>query len=170
MLRTRGVPGGRFDGARSRSCTDERGSAALEFLSLGVLLLVPLVYLVVAVSAIQGAQLASQGAARQAARVYAQAPDTAAGRRRAAVAVRFALADFGIADSAAEVRVTCRPRPRDCLHTGGVIEVGVTTDATLPLIPAFGEHRATVAVHAVSVQPVSRFRSPGTAVPDGSTP
>ena len=46
---------------RSRRSTDlltgERGSASLEFLTVGMILLVPLVYLVLAVAAIQAAAL-----------------------------------------------------------------------------------------------------------------
>ncbi|RII97030.1 hypothetical protein DZF97_17400, partial [Clavibacter nebraskensis] len=60
---------------------DDRGSAVLEFITAGVLLLVPLVYLVLAMSAIQGAALGTEGAARQAARVYVRADDDASGRR-----------------------------------------------------------------------------------------
>ncbi len=47
---------------------DDEGSAAVEFLMLTLLLLIPIVYLVLAVFTIQGASFAAAGAARDAAR------------------------------------------------------------------------------------------------------
>lgn len=60
----------------------ESGSASLEFVTVGVILLVPLVYLVLAVAAIQAGVLATEGAARHAARVYSLAPDDVRGATR----------------------------------------------------------------------------------------
>lgn len=135
------------------------GSAALEFLSLGVLLLIPLVYLVVALASIQGAQLATQGAARQAARVYVQSTGTEQARLAASRAVRYALADFGIDSESARVQITCRPNPRRCLAAGGTVSVTVRTTAELPLTPlSSGDARHGVLVEGAAVQPVSRFR------------
>ncbi|MCA1943576.1 MAG: pilus assembly protein, partial [Yonghaparkia sp.] len=57
----------------------DRGSASLEFLVAGLLMLVPLVYLILTLGTIQSAALATEGAARQAARVFVQAPSTAVG-------------------------------------------------------------------------------------------
>ena len=50
----------------------EDGSASLEFITAGMLLLLPLVYLVLTMAAIQAGAFAVEGAARQAARVYVQ--------------------------------------------------------------------------------------------------
>ena len=71
---------------RSRPWTDagERGSASLEFLTVGMILLVPLVYLVLALAAIQGGSLAVEGAARHAARVAVLTGDRADGIDRLA--------------------------------------------------------------------------------------
>ena len=63
---------------RRSKWSSEAGSASLEFLTVGVILLVPLVYLVLAMSAIQAGALAVEGAARQAARVAVQAIDSGA--------------------------------------------------------------------------------------------
>ena len=52
------------------------GSASLEFLTAGFILLLPIVYLILTVSSIQAGSLAVEGAARQAARVFVQADDT----------------------------------------------------------------------------------------------
>ena len=50
----------------------EQGSASLEFITVGMVMLIPLVYLVLTMSAIQAGALAAEGAARQAARVFVQ--------------------------------------------------------------------------------------------------
>lgn len=73
---------------RRSALHDDAGSAALEFITIGVILLVPLVYLVVALGAIQEQTLGVEAAARHIARTIAQAPDArehgiaARGRRR----------------------------------------------------------------------------------------
>ena len=80
----------------SNRWTDDRGSSSLEFVTVGLVLMVPLVYLVVAMAAIQGAALAIEGAARQAARVFVLAPDLAQAEASAIRALEFALADHGL--------------------------------------------------------------------------
>ena len=50
------------------SLRDETGTAALEFITVGLILLVPLVYLVLALASLQAGTFAVEGAARQAAR------------------------------------------------------------------------------------------------------
>ncbi|KZC96611.1 MULTISPECIES: hypothetical protein [Clavibacter] len=115
--------------------TDDRGSAALEFITAGVLLLVPLVYLVLALSAIQGAALATEGAARQAVRVYVRAADDAAGRREAEAAVEVALADQGVPPTGIVLDITCTPDPRACHVPRSLVHVSVRVSAGLPLAP-----------------------------------
>jgi hypothetical protein len=114
---------------------DDRGSAALEFVTAGVLLLVPLVYLVLALSAIQGAALATEGAARQAARVYVRADDDASGRREARAAVDVALADQGVPPYGIALDITCTPDPRACHAARSLVRVSVRVAAELPLAP-----------------------------------
>ena len=80
----------------SRLWTDESGSASLEFVTVGMIMLLPLVYLVLAVSSIQAGAFAAEGAARQAARVFVQSSDTGAGQAGAQRALDFALADNGV--------------------------------------------------------------------------
>ena len=70
-------------GAVSRRRGDERGSALVELTWLGVLLLVPLVWIVVSVFEVQRGAFATPGAVRSAARAFALAPDDAEGRQRA---------------------------------------------------------------------------------------
>ena len=81
---------------RPSSISSERGSASLEFLTVGMILLVPLVYLVLVVAAIQGGALAVEGAARQAARVAVLAATQASADAAVDRVVRVALADYGV--------------------------------------------------------------------------
>lgn len=139
----------------------ERGSAAVEVLVLGVLLLVPLVYLVLTVAALQGAAFAAEGAARQAARSIALAETDAAGRRAADAAAAIALADWRIEPGAAEVEVACAPDPGDCATPRGTVEVHVRVTAALPLLPpaVAADVPGTVGVDATARQQVSMFRA-----------
>lgn len=141
--------------------TSDRGNAALEFITAGLILLVPIVYLVIALAGIQGAQLAAAGAARQAARVYVQGSDQADASAEASAAVAFALADFGLQADAARVQVSCRPHPDACLTRLGTVTVTVRVRAPLPLVPDVLDlrHDAAVSVQASSTQRVSRFWS-----------
>ncbi len=142
---------------------DDRGSAALEFITAGVLLLVPLVYLVLALSAIQGAALGTEGAARQAARVYVRADDDAAGRREARSAVEVALADQGIAPGGIALYITCTPDPQSCHAPRSLVQVSVRVAAELPLAPpvAGPDAPGSVAVHGDADERVSVFARGG---------
>ena len=78
---------------RRRPELDERGSAVLEFHFLGILLLVPLVYVLLAVLDVQRTSYGVTQAAREAARVYAATGD----RARAEFAAQVALDDQRVA-------------------------------------------------------------------------
>lgn len=142
-----------------RHFPSDAGSAALEFITAGLLLLVPLVYLVIAVAVIQGGALAVEGASRQAARVFVQAPTPGVAQARAQTAVDFALADFGVSTGGASVRVRCSPQPAACLTRRGFVTVSVTARVALPLSPpALGvKTPLTIALTATSTEKVSRF-------------
>ncbi|GAA3399122.1 hypothetical protein [Cryptosporangium minutisporangium] len=71
----------------------EGGAAIVEFVFVGVLLLVPLLYLVLALSEIQRNAFAVTQAAREAGRAYVTADDPSTAPARAGYAVRLALAD-----------------------------------------------------------------------------
>jgi TadE-like protein. len=138
---------------------DDDGSASLEFITAGLILLVPLVYLVIAMANIQGASLAVAGAARQAARVYVTAPDATTAQERARRAVVVALADYGVDAGTSRVTVRCAPRPSACLTRNGSVTVRVDARARLPLMPNVLDldTAASVAVRAAATQTVSRF-------------
>jgi hypothetical protein len=137
----------------------EQGSAAVEVLVLGVLLLVPLVYLILTVAALQGAAFAAEGAARQAARSIAIAATDGEGRQAADVAAAVALADWRVPQGAAGIEVRCTPVPADCATARGTVEVRVRIAAALPLLPPALDVGApgAVPIEARSVQRVSMF-------------
>jgi hypothetical protein len=141
----------------------DEGSAPLEFITAGLLLMVPLVYLIVAISALQGAAFAAEGAARQAARVFVQSPSTAEAERASARAALVALDDFGISEDAARLDFDCLPDPRNCLTRSGTVTVTVRVLIELPLVPSFlGLDAATsVPFDATATQTVSRFWGSG---------
>lgn len=139
--------------------SDQGGSASVEFITVGMLLLVPTVYRVLALSAIQSAAFAVEGAARQAARVFVQATSVGAGEAAAARAVAVTLADYGLDAGDARVSITCSPNPADCLQRRGFVTVSIQTVAPLPLFPAvLGlDVPPGVPVDSVATEQVSRF-------------
>ncbi|PJJ62379.1 hypothetical protein [Compostimonas suwonensis] len=144
---------------RRRDAADDDGSASLEFLGAGVLLLVPLVYLVLAVSAVQSAALTTEGVARQAARLYALSGSEAQARSAIERAVAVGFADVGVDPAQARVEVLCSPDPQRCLTRAGRITVTVSVQVPLPLLPPALplDIPSSVPVGASATQPVSRF-------------
>ncbi|AWB88761.1 hypothetical protein [Homoserinimonas hongtaonis] len=138
---------------------EQAGSASLEFISAGVLLLVPLVYLVLALGALQAGSFAVEGAARQAARVFVEAGDQASAESRAQQAVQFALADHGLESAGSMVTVVCSPDPSRCLTRSGTVTVLVSVTVPMPFVPQALSVAAPLAVpmEASATQQVSRF-------------
>lgn len=119
---------------RTPSSHGDQGSAVVEFVTIGVLMLVPVVYLVVAVAAVQAAAFATESAAREGARIVVTTPDEQASRDRVVAAVGWALRDQGIqADPASVTRVVCSAQP--CLTPGADVTVTVSVDVPLPALP-----------------------------------
>lgn len=141
----------------------DAGSASLEFITVGLLLLVPLVYLVMTIAAVQGAALGVEGAARQASRVFVQSSSASSGEDAAARAIDVTLADYGLDAQSAKVSVSCRPDPAHCLTRRGFVTVTVQTVVPLPLIPPVLHLDVPlgIPVRSVSTEQVSRFNGAG---------
>ncbi|MBX3093459.1 MAG: hypothetical protein KF680_02800 [Cryobacterium sp.] len=137
---------------------EDTGSASLEFITVGLILLLPLVYLVLAVATIQGAAFAVEAAARQAVRVFVTAPTQAAATERAQRAIQFALMDAGI-EHTPTVSVGCSPNPSNCLTRLGVVTIIVGVSVPLPLVPSALDLDVPLSVpmQASATQQVSRF-------------
>jgi Flp pilus assembly protein TadG len=130
---------------------DERGSALVELTWLGILLLVPMLWILLSVFEVQRGAFGVSAAARAAGRAYALAPTDAAARQ--------ALADQGLEHAPLSVRVTCRPFPADCHAGTSVVTVVVRSRVDLPLMPsALGGRTPGVALDASHTVPIGQFQ------------
>jgi Flp pilus assembly protein TadG len=144
----------------------DRGSATVEFVVLAVLLLVPLMYVAIALSRVQAASFAADSSARAAARAFVTATDDDDGYRRAAIAVRLGLLDQGFTDpDDGDLAVECET-PVACLTPGSQIRVRVDVRVVLPGLPHSVDHAFStgVTLRAAQVGVVDEFRAGG----DGS--
>lgn len=142
-----------------RSRHGQQGSASIELIWVGLLLLVPLVWIVVSVFEVQRGSFGVTAAARAAGRAYALAPDDATGRQRAEAVARQALADQGLGDAPLKIRITCTPYPHDCHAGTSVITVRVASSVVLPLLPdALGVGQPRFSLDATHTVPVGRYR------------
>ena len=138
---------------------DEHGSALVEVTWLSILLLVPLVYVVVAVFDVQRSAFAVSAATRAAGRAYTLAPDQAEASLRARAAAEVALEDQGLHLSAGAMSLGCEPDPRDCLSPGSAVHVRVVYQVRLPLVPdALGGGAPSIRVEGEHTVPYGSFR------------
>jgi hypothetical protein len=127
---------------------------------LGVLLLLPVVWIVLSVFEVQRGAFAVSGAARAAARAYALAPTDAVGQARAEAAARLALADQGVGDLPLTVDISCDVP--DCHAPGAVVTVRIDSRVDLPLLPAaLGGSAPGFALDATHTVPIGTFRDAG---------
>lgn len=87
-----------------RRLRGEVGAATIEFVFVGVLVMVPLLYFVIAVFEVQRSSFAVTQAAREAGRALETADDVESGRARAESAVNMALTDQGLDPTNATVK------------------------------------------------------------------
>jgi hypothetical protein len=138
---------------------DEQGSALVELSWLGILLILPMLWIVMSVFAVQRGAFGVSAAARAAARAYALAPDDPTGLVRAREAAKIALDDQGLNDVRPVVGVSCTPYPGDCHQGTSVITVSVHSHVVLPLMPtALGGGRPSFALDASQTVPIGQFQ------------
>lgn len=133
----------------------EEGSAAVEFLAVGLLLLVPIAYLVLTLGRVQAATFAAESGAGEASRLVA----TGTSARGAEAAVALAVADQHLDPRTATLDVACSTDP--CRTPEGEVAATVRLDVELPLVPAFldGAVPLRVPVQVRRVAVVDRFAS-----------
>ena len=107
----------------------ERGDASVEFLGILVVLVIPVLYIVLAVGQVSAGAMAVDAGAREAARILAEDP---ARESDASHAVALIVEDFGI-DAQADVASRCE----GCEAGSGVVEVRVGVRVPLPFLPAW---------------------------------
>ena len=138
---------------------DERGSALVELTWLGILLLVPMLWIVLSVFEVQRGAFGVSAAARAAGRAYALAPTDAEGRARAEAAARQALVDQGLDRAPLDVEVSCRPFPHDCHSGTSVITVSIHSRVDLPLRSrVLGGDAPSFALDASHTVPIGQFQ------------
>lgn len=123
---------------------DDAGAATVELLALTLVLVIPLLYLVIAMGRVQAGAYAAEAASYAAARTAvvtgldslqggaAPAAALAEGEARARAAAEVALADFGI-DQEPGVTLAC---DGGCLDPGTTVSATVTVPVPLPGVPA----------------------------------
>lgn len=145
---------------RSRSWgTNDEGSAALEFITVGIILLVPLVYLVIVLGAIQEQTLGAEAAARHTARAIAMAPDAATAAANGEAVLAGVIEEYGLDPASVDLSLSCVPTRAACPSAGATLIVTISARVQMPLVPPiFGLDRATsIAVRADAAQKVSRL-------------
>lgn len=136
----------------------QRGSAVVEVAWLGILLVLPILWIVMSVFQVQRGAFAVSAASRSAARAYALAPNDTSGLVRARTAARVALDDQGVRDVIPDVHITCTPYPDDCHQGTSVITVSVHSRVVLPMMPsALGSNRPSFALDATQTVPIGQF-------------
>ncbi len=119
----------------------DRGSAIIEFVFVAVLVLVPLIYLIVAVAVVQRGRLATTNAARDVGRAVATSATAGQADARAQAALRAALYGQGLTPDEVEVRYVdagsdCRgPAMVPSLAPASVFAVCVIRRQPLPGVP-----------------------------------
>ena len=108
---------------------NERGDASVEFLGILVVLVIPVLYIVLAVGQVSAGAMAVDAGAREAARILAEDP---AREADASHAVALIVEDFGI-DAQADVSPNCV----GCEGDGGVVDVRVSVRVPLSFVPAW---------------------------------
>ncbi|GAA3762126.1 hypothetical protein GCM10022240_13400 [Microbacterium kribbense] len=139
---------------------DDAGNAPLEFILLGVVLLVPIVYLIISLGLIQGQSLGVAAGARHIARAVATAPDADAARARADAALASIVDEYEMDAGSLTLDLSCRPAGRECPRVGATLVVTLRARVGLPLVPpVLGlDELASIPVEASSAQRVSRLR------------
>jgi hypothetical protein len=134
----------------------DAGRAIIEFIFLGILLLLPLTYLVLTAARIQAASFSASLAGREAGRAFVTARSDDEGLTRARAAAALAFGDFSF-DEGADVTVTCDGTP--CLRPEGSVTSVATIEVQLPLVPDFiADHvPASVTITSTHVASVDRF-------------
>jgi len=120
----------------------DRGAASIEFVFLGVLVMVPLLYLVIAAFEVQRNAFAVTQAAREAGRAWSTADDAMTADGRARYAMELALRDQGLDPAGTDLRYGavgsgCADAGAASLEPGAEFEVCVVRTFRVPAVPSY---------------------------------
>lgn len=116
----------------NRKLNSDSGTAIVEFLVVGILILVPLLYATLMIVRVESAAMASTQAVREASRAFMMADVASQGLRDARVASNLALADQGFQVSEDALRISCTNR---CLTPESQLHVRLSWNVDLPWLP-----------------------------------
>lgn len=136
------------------SLRDDEGTAIVEFLWLGLLLLIPLAYLILSLFQVQRGAFAVADASRAAGRAWVSAPAGSDRDRLASLAAALALRDEGLVLPDEALSLTCENR---CCPGTGSLHVSVSIDVALPGVAVFGSALAPIAVTGRHTEVIDRF-------------
>ena len=128
----------------------DAGNASLEFIGVAVILMIPLVYGIIALSQLQSAVFGVNGAAQMAARAYANASTDSTGRYAAWRSAYLAGRNHGLYITSDQVSVTCDLA--NCLTPGASVRVLVRTTAHVG-VPLFSGNLPLHASHVFVMDP-----------------
>lgn len=155
----------RISRARDGDGPNDTGRAMIEFVFLGVLTMVPLLYLVVAAFLLERDVFAVTQAAREAGRAYATADDPVSAEARAAYAMDLALVDQGVRSGGATLRfvpvsASCSDLDHEVqsLDPGAEFAACVTRVMQLPGIPGYAIGRSNTVTGRYVVH-IDEFRT-----------
>ncbi|CAB4660736.1 unannotated protein [freshwater metagenome] len=118
--------------ALRKSMNNDAGTAVVEFIFIGVLLLVPILYATLMVMRIEAAAMASTHAVREGARAFMMADTRTQGLQQARLASAAAMSDQGFTLAAGALRIDCSSR---CLEPGTQLRVNLDWRVDLPWLP-----------------------------------
>ena len=146
---------------------DEDGSALVELTWLGILLLIPMLWIVLSVFEVQRGAFGVSGAARAAgAGLRAGARTTRSARRAPSRRLGRRSPTRGCPARRCEVTVTCTPYPADCHSGTSVITVRVRSRVDLPLLPdVLGGGSPSFALDASHTVPIGQYQEVRDAAP-----
>lgn len=119
----------------------DQGSAIVEFVFVALLVLIPLVYLIVAVASVQRSRVAVTNAARDVGRAVAMTTSVSDAAGRAEAALRIALANQGLSATDVELKyvaagASCESGAvQPVLEPGSEFTVCVVRRQILPAVP-----------------------------------
>jgi Flp pilus assembly protein TadG len=177
LVRARwGMPSGQIECATGRrngsgqasqtspNAPDERGNAIVEFIFVAVVVLIPLVYLIVAVATVQCARLSVTNAARDVGRAIATTQPGSDIDARARAALRIALGNQGFRSADVQLRLVAVHA--DCASAaiaadfspGSEFQVCVVRHLRLPAVPSLVSGRGITTI-GVFVVHLDEYRS-----------
>lgn len=142
----------------------DAGNAVLEFVVLATFLMVPLIYIIVAVAQVEGSAYGATEATREAGRAFVGAATSGDAIRQACTAATVALRNEVATpfDCATQLHVTCVSDTQcsAALVPGETVRVEIDLSVGLPFLPTsvFG-HSLSVPVHAVHDEIVDPYRA-----------